>query len=62
MWKREVENVGQEKASMMRVLWRFARTRIFVSAIVQIFTLTLAFIAHVSTMSLTLFSSQRLLI
>ena len=48
MWHEEVEHYGIDEASVFRVMFRFVRTRVIVTAFVQIGTLTFGLIGPVT--------------
>ncbi|XP_037372208.1 ATP-binding cassette sub-family C member 12 isoform X3 [Talpa occidentalis] len=42
LWDEEVENVGPEKASLGRVVWKFQRTRVLIDTVVNILCIVMA--------------------
>ncbi|XP_037602742.1 multidrug resistance-associated protein 9-like [Sebastes umbrosus] len=45
LWKEEVAKVGLEKASVVRVIFRFQRTRLILSAVVGVLTMVASFLS-----------------
>lgn len=48
LWKEEVAKVGLEKASLVRVIVRFQRTRLILSAIAGVIAMVAAFLGPVN--------------
>lgn len=48
LWKEEVAKVGLEKASLVRAIVRFQRTRLIVSAVAGVVAMVAAFLGPVN--------------
>lgn len=53
LWKEEVAKVGLEKASLVRVIVRFQRTRLILSAIAGVIAMVAAFLGPVNESELS---------
>ncbi|XP_037372210.1 ATP-binding cassette sub-family C member 12 isoform X4 [Talpa occidentalis] len=51
LWDEEVENVGPEKASLGRVVWKFQRTRVLIDTVVNILCIVMAAIGPTENIS-----------